>query len=176
MLDEVALSGTLQLMGTMLADADSLRTFSGGAPINTDDHPVVLFGAPAYAYDDSEPAHQRLLVLLDELDVDVGALLGSALADDANGPKEAIGAYLRARDLFLRARALDASGQTTEAIDTCIESVRASHEFAPAYLTLLAEASDHAQRDRALANRILDALIREVPERPEAVDLARRLR
>src|SRR6185503_16855260 len=50
-LKKLALGDSLRLFGQLLAGPNQLRAFAASAPLNTDDRPRVMFGAPRFVYE-----------------------------------------------------------------------------------------------------------------------------
>lgn len=168
-LDAVDLDGSLALFGLHLAGPAELARFAGTGPLNTDDRPVVTASAPNTAYAASERPADRLVTLIHALHPAPETLLAGA--DPAAQAR--LAAYWKARDGYIGmgARALAAKGPR-DVIGTLapqlIELVRISPDFGAAYAPVLAMARQLAVTDPAGARRLLEALDRANPTRPEA--------
>ncbi|MFS8035461.1 fused MFS/spermidine synthase [Xanthobacter sp. AM11] len=168
-LDALDLSDGMALFGLYLAGTDELRRFAGPGPLNTDDRPVVTAAAPRTAYAMADRPADRLLALITGLDPRPGAVLDG-------GDEEArrrLAAYWRARDGYLEmgAHTLAARGPRDVAgslAPRLVDLVRTSPDFEPAYLPVLAMSRQLAVSDPAAARRLLEALDRANPARPEA--------
>lgn len=62
-LQAVRLDSLYNFWGCLLASSEDLRQFAADAPLNTDDHPVVIFEAPRFDSRKEESAAGRLLFL-----------------------------------------------------------------------------------------------------------------
>lgn len=175
-LKAVDMNGSLTLFGLHLAGPAELARFAGDAPLNTDDRPVVTAAAPGTAYAASERPADRLVALLAALHPAPETLLAGADA----ATQARLAAYWTARDGYVAmgARALAAKGPR-DVIGTLapqlIELVRISPDFDAAYAPVLAMARQLAVTDPSAARRLLEALDRANPSRPEARRLLSRL-
>lgn len=175
-LKAVDMNGSLTLFGLHLAGPAELARFAGDAPLNTDDRPVVTAAAPGTAYAASERPADRLVALLAALHPALETLLAGADA----ATQARLAAYWTARDGYIGmgARALAAKGPR-DVIGTLapqlIELVRISPDFDAAYAPVLAMARQLAVTDPSAARRLLEALDRANPIRPEARRLLSRL-
>jgi spermidine synthase len=166
---EQALYDDLALFGTFLADSQALARFAEG-PRNTDDHPVVRFGAPALAYADQPDHAGRLELLLRECDSDPAVLFAGA----ASAREPFIAALRRsiaARDVYLEGAILALRGDRRGALERYLEAVATSHDFEIAYQVCLLEAQQHAVVDPAAARSLLERLVKLRPDRREAARL-----
>jgi len=161
------------LLGTLLASAEQLRDYAGDAQLNTDDHPVVIFGAPRFLYKRGVPMYGRLMKLLEHAPADVAELLDG----DPSGPlfAERLAAFIRARDLCLKARVIEVEQGVAESAQTLFESVRASQDFWWSYRHGLYLATKAASADPGLARSLCEGLIEAEPRRPDAQRLLDRL-
>ncbi len=177
----IGLDSPHALFGGFLAGPEALAAFAGDGPLNTDDHPRVLFEAPrATIYRPLGPAAERLIALIEALPrraddaVDAGPTRDGALFDAR------LEAYWRARDAFVR---LGAEVQPTGNVNNdarvlaprLIGIVRLSPDFAPAYEPVLEIARRLAGTERAFAIALLADLAAANPLRPEAGILRERL-
>lgn len=175
-LKAVDMNGSLTLFGLHLAGPAELARFAGDAPLNTDDRPVVTAAAPGTAYAASERPADRLVALLAALHPAPETLLAGADA----ATQARLAAYWTARDGYVAmgARALAAKGPR-DVIGTLapqlIDLVRISPDFDAAYAPVLAMARQLAVTDPSAARRLLEALDRANPIRPEARRLLSRL-
>jgi spermidine synthase len=158
------------LLGAFIAGPRALSRFAGTAPANTDDRPVVAYGAPRITYaPDSQPA-QRLSALLHELFLDPSELVESGIGSDWT---QRLAAYDRARDRFIEAGrnvtpSTDARAMLAQVQAPLLEVLRTSPEFRPAYDPLLRMASALRRDDPEAARKLLDDLALIQPARPEA--------
>lgn len=176
-LDALALDSETALLGSFVSGPAALARFAGGAPRNSDDHPIVAYTAPRLAHRlDSRP-RDRLLALLDELDTDEGEPL---LPGVDPGGSQRLAAYRKARRLFLAAGKDVAPTQDVRKIlaqvrDPLLAVLAVSPEFRPAYDPLLAMATTLARSDPAGARALLEELQRLAPARAETVRALREL-
>ncbi|MEN9675249.1 MAG: hypothetical protein RIS76_1145 [Verrucomicrobiota bacterium] len=161
--------------GTWFADAAWLRALAGDAPLNTDDHPVVIFQAPRTLSGRPPPGHALLERLLDRPRPAPDALFAPPNPPADRPWLDRLKAYQRARDRYLRGLIAEVNGRPTEAEAAFLDSVRLSPDFTSGYSQLLARATLRAKSDPAAARRLLDQLIEASPDRPIARDLRTRL-
>lgn len=146
----LALRDSKSLMGGFIAGPAALRAFAADGPLNTDDHPRVLFSAPRFAYASPQPPSARLFALLEALPPDPDAAIRAA--DDSAGTLRAdFGAYLRARNLYLRGMADERFGSRAAAIDWFLKSLAESPEFPTARAMLSSLARELDTTDPAAA-------------------------
>ncbi|MFG1180943.1 fused MFS/spermidine synthase [Xanthobacter versatilis] len=163
------MSGDFSLFGLYLAGRPELSAFAGQGPVNTDDRPLVTTDAPRIAYAGTDTPADRLVALLAALHPAPEAVL------DGSDPqaRARLAAYWRARNAYLEtgAQTLAARGPR-DVIGTLaprlIEIVRMSPDFEPAYGPVLAMARQRAVSEPAAARRLLEALDRANPARPDA--------
>ena len=154
-----------QLFGCHAASTAQLQAFAGKGPLNTDDHPVVIYSAPRATYARTISGADNLLAILD-----AGAPRAADIVeDDLTGSFHAtLNNYLVARDRYLRGLVRLHSGDVPRAISDFIAGVRISPEFRTAYEQLMLLARQRATQDPAGARAILEQLIEAVPKREEA--------
>ena len=168
-LESVALTREIDLFGCVLASAPALRAYAGEGPLNTDDHPRVIFAAPSYVYRALPPADVRLrTILAAEASADVRAETG------AFGP--AGRAQRRARDLYLDALVAHRDGRAKDLDRLLVESLAATPTFRTAYIAGLQFAIERSHGDPNGAARLLRALRDARPEEAGAGEMLRRLR
>lgn len=158
------------LLGSFVAGPRALAALAAGAPLNTDDQPIVAYRAPRITYAPDSSPRERLFALLGELELTPAELLSPA-------PEAAwaarLAAYWRARDRFLAAGrdvrpSADPARMLAQVREPLLEVLRLSPDFAPAYDPLLRLAQALAASDRAQARALLEALAQAQPARPEA--------
>jgi spermidine synthase len=163
-----------QLLGCFVAGPEQLRLFAQGAPLNTDDRPVVLFGAPAFAADTHATSYGRLFQLLRACPHDPQELVGSG--PEPNGQfRQRLSAFMNARDFYLQGLAADAEGERARALDLYLQSVRGSPDFPTSYAQCLTLAMQQAKGNPAAARSLLQKLVEAQPNRPVAAQLLERL-
>lgn len=157
----VGLERFLNVAGCFVAGPEALKRFAGDAAVSTDDHPVVLFGAPAFAVRREVPSHALLLSFLDRCrgDEKTLALEGWGRPDDPLVHE--LANYIAARDIYLEGLAEEEKGDLSAAFDSYLESARRSLPFTPGYarcvtvIQLLARAD--VERARAMFKRLEEA-------------------
>ncbi|MCI0744894.1 MAG: hypothetical protein L0Y58_05755 [Verrucomicrobia subdivision 3 bacterium] len=162
-LQKLALSDSLRLFGNFLAGPADLRTYAAGAPINTDDSAVILFGAPRFSYLRKTSSYGRLLPLL------------NLQLTSLPAPVAELGAFIEARNVFLKGLIAESEGRLEEAYAAYLQSARRCGEFTAGYARVLsvatAEAKSNPRRSRGLLEKLIDAQ----PDRPVARELLKRL-
>ncbi|MFT7773047.1 fused MFS/spermidine synthase [Roseateles sp.] len=157
------LGDELAVLGSLIADPPSLQRLAAGAPPNTDDRPWVAYRAPRITYAPDSAPRDRLLALLDELNVDSAPLLATP------GLAPRLDAYARARRDYL-----DLGRRTQPSTDPAVmlarvgapllAVLRQSPDFRPAAEPLRRIAQALAPHDPAAARQLLDALARIRPD------------
>lgn len=173
-LRKVTLGDSVRLFGCFLGGADSLKRYSAGAPLNTDDQPVVLFQAPFFSYKKNVPPYGRLLNLIDFFRGE-GA---KGLSWSAATPPEfvrRVSDFMAARDVYLKGMATEYDGKVTEAVDAYIESARLSQDFTSGYAQCVVIASALAKPNPKAARSILRRLAEAQPGSPVAREMLNRL-
>jgi spermidine synthase len=159
----------LAVLGSFIADAESLGRFAGTAPLNTDDRPVVAYSAPRITYAPESSPRERLFALLDA--VDVAPAQVAANAPDAFDGR--LAAYWSARDRYLQAGrdvrpTPDVRAMVSQVRGPLIEVLHLSPDFRPAYDPLLGMAAALSRVDPDAARDLLRQLADVSPDRPEA--------
>jgi spermidine synthase len=169
------------LLGTFMAGSDTLRQYAGHGPINTDEAPVVLFRAPLFVYGSPDPAHDRLLSILDAFSSpDPEAILAEVVTEEDHVARLRLTAYWSARDSFLKLgttidRTTDVTRLYATASQPLLKVVRQSLDFSAAYFPLISIAYELYPHDRDASYQLLRDLERANPMRPEAGRLRQRL-
>ena len=172
------LEDALAVMGGFIAGPDALARLATGAPLNTDDRPIVAYAGPRATYRPEAAPRDRLFTLLGQVSIVPAALLSPA-GDSAFS--ERLAAYWRARDRFIesgrdvRATA-DVRAMLVQVRDPLLAVLRISGDFRPAYDPLLAMAGALASSDADDARRLLAELATLQPAREEAPRALARLR
>jgi len=175
-LAQFGIDDELSLLGAFVAGPAALARFAAGAPLNTDDHPVVAYAAPRIAYAPDSRARDRLLALVGDLGIAPEELIA--------GPAEAgwsarLAAYWRARDLYLAAGrdvqpSADVRRMLAQVKEPLLAVLRVSPDFRPAYDPLVRMASALAGSDAGAARLLLAELELTQPARPEATQAQER--
>lgn len=174
-LKPLTLTDEFQLFGCLVAGSDGLRTFSDGAEINTDDHPVVVFGAPRFVYQRTAPAYGRLFTLLDKQSANFDELIRGDKADEVTRLRRQLAEFVKARDVYLRGLVAETENRFSEAVDAYVESARISPAFSTGYARCLTIAMQQSGSDPTAARALLQRLVDAQPERPVARQLLDRL-
>lgn len=177
---ELRLNANLALFGGYLADRAGLADYVGDSELNTDDHPLVTYRAPGFAYSQQQGHGERVVELAEALSKQRGTPTVSANDDRQADFQSRLTAYWRARDAYLRAGlgvepSEDARAMLAQVREPLLEVVRISDEFMPAYLPLLTLAEQLHPIDPNAARQLLIDLDRAAPARPEARHLLRLL-
>ncbi|MCG8316018.1 MAG: hypothetical protein MI976_22630 [Pseudomonadales bacterium] len=198
------LNSDFALFGGYLGGPQALDLFAQGVPLNTDDHPHVIFDAPSFVYGNPESAAERLLELVTLLAPQRGTLLNHAsilnltsksnasvkdvLTNESslNNPStrltfaQRLENYWRARDAFLAAGvgvvpSSDIRSMVTQTSGKLLAAVRLSNDFLPAYDPLLQMAQSVYAVDPTMAHNLLIALDQANPTLPDARRLYRKM-
>jgi spermidine synthase len=176
-LASLALADELAVFGSFVAGSRSLEHFAAGAPLNTDDRPIVAYRAPHVTYAPSSTPGERLVTLLGEL----GVAPEEILSPHADGSFRArLSAYWNARDRFIAVgRDVRPSPNLEDMLaqvrEPLLAVLRLSPDFRPAYDPLLAMGRALSRSDSTRARALLTELARLQPARTEASELLRRI-
>lgn len=171
------IADALALLGSFVAGPSALARFADGAPVNSDDRPIVAYRAPRITYVADSLPRERLFALLQQLRVQPGELVDAG----ADAPwLRRLAAYRQARDRFLDAgRTVQPSGDVQAMLrqvrEPLLAVLRTSADFRPAYDPLLRMAVAWARTDPAGARALASELQALQPARPEAAQLLLRL-
>jgi spermidine synthase len=162
------------LLGSFVAGPAALDRFSGAAPANTDDHPVVTHLAPRVTYAPDSTPRERMLNLLPALQITSAELLTDA------APENRLSAYWAARRQFIEAGrqvkpSADLRAMLAQVQGPLLDVLGQSPDFRPAYDPLLRMAGALAATEPAAARELLLALQQRQPLRSEAGDYLLRL-
>jgi spermidine synthase len=132
-LSREVVDGELTLLGGFFAGPESLAEFAAGAPLNTDDHPVVIWMAPRMTYVPDTSPRERLLRLLARSRIAPGELL-----DMSENDASRLAGYWTARDLYLSIGTTvhptrDARDMLAQVRRPLLSVLSLSPEFRPAY-------------------------------------------
>jgi spermidine synthase len=174
---DLGIADDLALFGSFVAGPASLAEFARGAPLNTDDHPIVAYRAPRITYvPDSQP-RDRLISLLRQLEINPAEVV--APHDSAWDAR--LAAYWTARDRFIEVGrdvqpASDVRRMLAQVRKPLLAVLKVSPDFRPAYDPLLQMAAALAQVDAIQAEDLLTELQQAQPARPEAIEALRSIR
>jgi spermidine synthase len=168
---ELGLVDAWALWGSFIAGPQALTRFAAGAPLNTDDHPVVAYHAPRITYAPDSLPRERLTALLHELRQP--AYTSPVLFSQPQMAARLV-AYQQARDDFIAAGqqvrpVADPQAMLVQVREPLLAVLRTSPDFRPAYEPLLGLAQAVAVNNAALARALLEDLQRVQPARAEAV-------
>lgn len=174
----------LSLLGSFIAGPRALQRFAAGAPLNTDDHPVVAYRAPNITYAPDSLPRDRLIALLHEFEtspetksgIDSEELLATragSVVDEAWTSR--LTAYRAARNRFIEAGrdvqpTSDVRRMLAQVREPLLSVLHVSPDFRPAYDPLLRMATSLGRIDPDGARLLLSELQRTQPARPEAAE------
>ena len=169
-LGEFGIADEYALLGSFVAGPPALRRFSGDAPLNTDDRPVVAYRAPRITYAPDSLPRERLKALLAELAIAPSELLVNG-AD--SGEAARLAAYWVARNRYVEAGqrvvpSPDPQRMLAQVREPLLAVLRISPDFRPAYDPLLRMAVALARSDAAGARALLTELKQIQPARADA--------
>ncbi len=175
-INAIGLDTPFALFGGFLAGPEELARFAGEGPLNTDDHPHVVFTAPRTVYRPLPPAQERLVALTKAFSPKAGDAVD--LAGLPNAPEFAarLERYWQARNAFIRLGTEHTlSGNVSHDIrmigPALLDIVHMSPDFSPAYQPLLRMARALSETEKELSLRFLEALQQASPHRQEAAAL-----
>ena len=179
-LKRTGLGSPFALYGGFLGGPEDLAAFAGDGPLNTDDHPRVLFEAPASVYAPMGPPLQRLLAVMEAMEPEVAQAVSLDEISGADAFTYRLEKYWEARAEFLRVGArVRMTGNVAQDIEglgpALVQILRISPDFDPAYEPVLQMARQMAQINPRSAETLLTALERANPARPDAAQLRRML-
>ena len=160
-----ALADSLRFFGHWLAGPWELRAFAGTGPMNTDDHPRVLFMAPRQPVSSPVEIHRRLETLLRLRPADATDRPGFARWQ----------AYVGARDAYLGGLIHESERRHDLAVESFLESARLSREFTAGYARCLTLASMLAPGQPEAARALLERLVEAQPAIPVARQMLDRM-
>jgi spermidine synthase len=141
--------------GGFVAGPEALRKIAGNAAINTDDHQIVTYAAPRFAYQRHATPYGRLLTILE-------------LEPPPND-------FLKARNVYLHGLVYETEGRVDQAIEAYIESARISDQFTMGYSRCISLAAARVKDRPEAARGLLERLAEAKPNQKIARDLLQRL-
>lgn len=162
------------LLKNFVASPSALARFAGNAGANSDDRPVVAYIAPRITYAPEAAPGDRLVALLQRLNIDSTDLLTATLSKPAGrAAAHRLEAYWAARTQFIVAGlqvrpAASAQALLAQVRNPLLAVLRTSPDFRPAYDPLLRIASSLARSDPHAARAVLTDLAQIQPAWPEA--------
>lgn len=147
------------LFGLFIAGPKDLADFAGTGPLNTDDRPIVIFRAPQFTYTQNEPAHVRLLELLDHLHAAPNQILKISSESSEKLAGKRLAAYWRARNKFLHVgvgieQTADVEEMLAKTQQPLLAILRESPDFEPAYRPLVTMARRMQSIDPEVAQKL----------------------
>ncbi len=141
---------------------------------------MVMFNAPTFSYTSKEPAHTRLLAIIDAFTPQPGDLVSLYDVPPYGQLSIRLTNYWQARNRFIHAGIGVPRTNQIEALlryvkDPLLDIVRTSSEFDPAYYPLLSIANQLYRSNPLLAEKLLDELAAANPLRQDARQLKRYL-
>ena len=173
-LAKLTLKDSIQLFGCFVAGPRELAAFAGAAPRNTDDHPVVIYRAPRFAYQKHRAPQERLFALLAGPRSDATELVEAA-SNDAGKFAKRINDFIAARDLYLNGLVRETEQNLAAALDTYVASAVRSADFTWGYARCLTIAQVYARTNPADARALLLRLVEAQPAQTRAKELLGRL-
>ena len=169
-LQQARLTSAYDVLGSVLADSESLRQFAARAPVNTDNHPIVAHTAPWSTYAAQTTPRQRLLQLLDALQVKAPKVLSAPDRLDA----EKLSAYWQARSDYVRlGTTVNPSADPSRMLDQLqkplLELLQLSPDFQPALEPLLALSAAIRKQSPQRSRDVLTQLQHIDPRNPKIV-------
>ena len=165
----------VRLFGSIIADTRALRQYAGDGVINTDDFPLVAFEAPLFTSRMDVTSYGRLAALLEQCSVNIEEMVGLDGSQETRDFTGRLTRFIEARDLYLRGLIAATEGDSTQAFDHFIRSVRASGEFTLGYAHCLNVAQKNVKGQPQMVRDLLVRLIDARPDRNEAKVLLERL-
>ncbi|MET0009806.1 MAG: hypothetical protein ABW109_18230 [Candidatus Thiodiazotropha sp. 6PLUC4] len=175
-LREVRLHEPLTLPGSYLGNGLALKRFAGPGPVNSDDHPILLYQAPGYVYRaESKPSE-----LLLEVIHGVEAKPEDILQANSTRAHSRLSAYWLARDSFIIAgtesqRSMDPYTLLHNIEEPLLTVLKTSPDFSPAYFPLIKLASVLSKTAPDASKTLLHRLEQVAPARHEATVLMQHL-
>lgn len=167
---ELGFDDDFSVLGSVVAGPGALSRLAANAPLNTDNHPFVMYAAPRVTYAPESRPRDRLIALLQELSTNPDELFLPPADSDFFAR---VSAYWTARDRFIvSGRDVHASPRVEEMLaqvrEPLLSVLRISPDFRPAYDPLLAMSRALARTDAVGARALLAELSRLQPARSEA--------
>jgi spermidine synthase len=164
---DFGLPDDMAVLGSFIGGPQALARFAADAPLNTDDHPVVSYRAPRATYAPEAAPRDRLLALLQAVDIRPDELLTDT-ADSAR-----LAAYWTARNRFLEAGrdvqpSADVRQMLAQVQEPLLAVLRISPDFRPAYEPLLRMAEALERINPGAAQALMGELQRLRAALPQA--------
>jgi spermidine synthase len=160
---DVALTTDSSILGCYWTDAAALARFADGHPINSDEHPHVLFQAPEFSYLDRSDGVENMEALLELWPSSADSVVRAGDHGLAASFPARLDAYFVARNEYLRAMILQARGKFAESLPVFQSSIAASRDFTTTIEVLLGQAESLHKESPDRAKQIYAALIEVKP-------------
>ncbi len=161
LLEENRLESAVALAGAALASPEQLRRYSAGAPIASDDLPLVVYEAPRFTARRDALPYESLLGWIDAVGTaDIEALFGEETTDRTARIDRVDRArrFVQARDDYLRGLALAHRGDGRRSMEALWRSLEHSRDFSEVrhHLERIADAveSRFPSKARAIRQRL----------------------
>jgi spermidine synthase len=171
-LKRLALTDSVRLFGRLAAENDSLRRFAASAPLNTDDHPRVVFEAPRRTQGAVLSLRRLAGLLVKWREGNVATALG---LHGETGFARRVERFRQARDEFVLGQIADAEGDRAGAIEHYVKSAEQSEDFTAGYAQCLSWAASLARSRPGEARVLLERLAKAQPHRTAAREMLERL-
>ncbi len=172
---KLAMADSIRFFGNLIAGPKELKEIAGAAPLNTDDKPRVVFGAPRFTYEKTANSYGRLMALLKYPVPNVSEVLKLSSDPETTQFAQRLKNYMTARDVYLRGLVDESEGHPGAALDAFVESARLSEDFTSGYAQCLTIASLEAKANPEKARELLRRLAEAQPSRPVALEMLKRL-
>lgn len=167
-LKQLLLGDSKRLFGQLLFDGEQLTQLAAEAPVNTDDHPLIMYEAPRFTYRRDALPFGRLLPLLERFGVPQDKLV-----NDDDGRQQR---YLLARNAYLQALSTHMLKGVDAALADYKQAAVLSKDFTSGYAHVVKIALSKRKDGAADEARVLLEWLREQrPDVPAADRLLKRL-
>lgn len=173
MLGKEAISDAFRVPSFFLASQSDLEAIAGNAPLNTDNHPRVMYINPGFSKLKSFTSYGRLETLLDLCRHDPVDLSGGDQDSASLSYRESMGKVMEGRDLYLRGAIAEAKGDSDQAVAFYLRSASTTADFSVGYAKCLMMAIEQGQAKPDWSKAILAKLTEIRPEFDDATTVLR---
>jgi spermidine synthase len=174
-LQKQSLTDSIRFFGCLLAGPEELRAFAGNAPLNTDDFPRVIFGAPKFAHLKDSTSYGRLMSFLEAVTLKPQQVLKLSGGVEQEKFSAQLMRYDKARRVYLQGLVEQTKGRMDEALNRFMESARLSEDFTLGSAQVISVASLLVNTKPLEAKALLERLAAAQPTNPVARQLVQRL-